>query len=136
MDYKKKYLKYKLKYLTAKKLYGGSDHYPNKIIYKMEEDIKKNFEKKTTVSVKEALKNLEDIGIQGRKAEDIIWLTADLYNDIDSKEKWKNFVKEREDIEKKMLEEKKNAEKLARKAKEKKTKKKAWHLEPDAIKRG
>ena len=24
MDYKKKYLKYKLKYLTAKKLYGGS----------------------------------------------------------------------------------------------------------------
>ena len=23
MDYKKKYLKYKLKYLTAKKLYGG-----------------------------------------------------------------------------------------------------------------
>tara|TARA_B100002052_G_C15616272_1_gene477628 strand:- start:401 stop:634 length:234 start_codon:yes stop_codon:yes gene_type:complete len=26
MDYKKKYLKYKLKYLTAKKLYGGSDY--------------------------------------------------------------------------------------------------------------
>ena len=25
MDYKKKYLKYKLKYLTAKKLYGGMD---------------------------------------------------------------------------------------------------------------
>ena len=25
MDYKRKYLKYKLKYLTAKKLYGGSD---------------------------------------------------------------------------------------------------------------
>ena len=25
MDYKRKYLKYKLKYLTAKKLYGGGD---------------------------------------------------------------------------------------------------------------
>ena len=28
MDYKKKYLKYKLKYLTAKKLYGGMDDKP------------------------------------------------------------------------------------------------------------
>ena len=29
MDYKKKYLKYKLKYLTAKKLYGGMDPGPD-----------------------------------------------------------------------------------------------------------
>ena len=43
MDYKKKYLKYKLKYLTAKRLYGGSN--PTPIIPVISKPISKKWKK-------------------------------------------------------------------------------------------
>ena len=120
MNYKKKYLKYKLKYLTAKKLYGGmydgsmnndnvfenneNEEYEieniNTDVSKKDneeekgltDDIKTNFEKKTTIPVKEALQNLKDIGIKGKQAEDIIWLNSGIYSNINSEKTWKKFL--------------------------------------------
>ena len=46
MDYKKKYLKYKLKYLTVKKLYGGSNYDINPI--EKEQRIKKERARRVT----------------------------------------------------------------------------------------
>ena len=39
MNYKKKYLKYKLKYLTTKKLYGGSEPTKDDIIRSHQEEL-------------------------------------------------------------------------------------------------
>ena len=45
MDYKKKYLKYKLKYLTAKKLYGGSSDFMDRTGVNVETAITDLYEK-------------------------------------------------------------------------------------------
>tara|TARA_B100001175_G_scaffold312094_1_gene317527 strand:+ start:314 stop:694 length:381 start_codon:yes stop_codon:yes gene_type:complete len=55
MDYKKKYLKYKLKYLTAKKLYGGSSEINL-------DNFKDIFMKRTGVNVDKAISDLYDRG--------------------------------------------------------------------------
>lgn len=64
MNYKKKYLKYKLKYLTAKKLYGGMEipHAPPFIIalFDLETKIKKKFRENGLSVFKNALSKFVD----------------------------------------------------------------------------
>lgn len=109
-----------MKYLEAKKLYGGmndgsmnddnvfenneNEEYKienintdvskkdNEEEKSLTDDIKTNFEKKTTIPVKEALQNLKDIGIKGKQAEDIIWLNSRIYSNINSRKTWKKFL--------------------------------------------
>ena len=66
MDYKKKYLKYKLKYLTAKRLYGGMDGDPknfpvNLLIGNKEILIEAKFEENIWEAIGKAITNSDEI---------------------------------------------------------------------------
>ena len=114
MDYKKKYLKYKLKYLTAKKLYGGSDNKNPKIAN--EKEMKEQGE----TELKKTKEDRENMLEEKKKTEE-------LARKAEEEQPWykkPGAIKGRDP--------KKNAKELARKVEEKKTEELlgTWNLVP------